>query len=397
MKIIDRIQNDHALITEWRRDIHAHPELAYGEVRTAEIVAKKLREFGCDEVVTGIAKTGVVGTIRAGTGNRAIGLRADMDALPLDEKNGFAHASKHQGKMHACGHDGHTAMLLGAAKHLATTREFDGIVHVIFQPAEEGEGGGKMMVDEGLFQRFPCEGVFGMHNMPGIPVGKFAIRPGPMMASSDIFEIKITARGGHAAFPHRANDAIVIGSQIALALQTIVARNVDPVDTAVVSCTQIHAGDAWNVLPDDLVIRGGCRAFKTEVQDLMERRIREIAEGICAAHGAKMKYFYERRYPPLINHAAETAFCADVARTIVGDANVNPSTPPLMGSEDFAFMLQAKEGAYIFIGNGEEGGEGGCMVHNPHYDFNDKILPLGSTYWVKLAETALAKPGTRAA
>ncbi len=390
MPIINRIAEFHADMTAWRRDIHAHPELAFAETRTADVVARKLAEWGIT-VDRGLAKTGVVGTLRAGSGKRAIGLRADMDALPLPEKNGFAHASRHPGKMHACGHDGHTTMLLGAARYLAETKNFDGTIHFIFQPAEEGEGGGRAMVEEGLFTKFPVEAVYGMHNMPGIPVGKFAIRPGPMMASSDIFEIAVTAKGGHAAFPHRAVDAIVVASQIVTALQSIVARNVDPVETAVVSVTQVHAGDAWNVLPDDAVIRGGTRAFSTAMQDLLERRIREVAEGICRAYGAEMKFMYERRYPPLVNHGEPTAFCAEVARDVAGRANVDDATPPLMGSEDFAFMLQAQKGAYIFVGNGAEGETGGCMVHNPHYDFNDEILPLGATYWVRLAETALAR------
>ncbi len=390
MPVINRIAEFHADMTAWRRDIHAHPELAFDETRTSDVVAKKLAGWGI-EVHRGLAKTGVVGTLRSGSGKRAVGLRADMDALPLLEKNTFGHASKHDGKMHACGHDGHTTMLLGAARYLAETKNFDGTIHFIFQPAEEGEGGGKAMVEEGLFREFPVEAVYGMHNMPGIPVGTFAIRPGPMMASSDIFEIAITAKGGHAAFPHRATDAIVIGAQIVTALQSIVARNVDPVDTAVVSVTQIHAGDAYNVLPDDVVIRGGCRAFSTAMQDLLETRIREIAAGICAAYGATMTYRYERRYPPLVNHEEPTAFAAEVARSIVGATNVDAATPPLMGSEDFAFMLEAQKGAYIFVGNGAADQPGGCMVHNPHYDFNDEILPLGATYWVKLAETALAR------
>ncbi len=390
MPIINRIADFHADMTAWRRDIHAHPELAFDETRTADVVAKKLADWGI-EVHRGLAKTGVVGTLRAGSGKRAIGLRADMDALPLPEKNHFEHVSKHPGKMHACGHDGHTTMLLGAARYLAETKNFDGTIHFIFQPAEEGEGGGRAMVEEGLFKTFPVESVYGMHNMPGIPVGKFAIRPGPMMASSDIFEIAITAKGGHAAFPHRAVDAIVVGAQIVTALQSIVARNVDPVETAVVSVTQFHAGDAWNVLPDDAVIRGGTRAFTTAMQDLMERRIREVAQGICAAYGVEMKYMYKRLYPPLVNHGAPAAFCAEVARAVVGRENVDDATPPLMGSEDFAFMLQAEKGAYIFVGNGAADQPGGCMVHNPHYDFNDDILPLGATYWVRLAETALAR------
>src|SRR5262245_20298765 len=349
MPVINRIAEFHADMTAWRRDIHAHPELAFAETRTADVVAGKLAQWGI-AVHRGLAKTGVVGTLRAGSGTRAVGLRADMDALPLLEKNTFGHASKHDGKMHACGHDGHTTMLLGAARYLAETRNFDGTIHFIFQPAEEGEGGGRAMVEEGLFRDFPVEAVYGMHNMPGIPVGTFAIRPGPMMASSDIFEIAITAKGGHAAFPHRATDAIVIGAQIVTAMQSIVARNVDPVDTAVVSVTQIHAGDAYNVLPDDVVIRGGCRAFSTAMQDLLETRIREIAQGICAAYGATMTYRYERRYPPLVNHDEPTVFAAEVARSIVGGANVDAATPPLMGSEDFAFMLQAQKGAYIFVG-----------------------------------------------
>ena len=380
-KIAD-IKNE---MTAWRRDIHAHPEIAFEEERTADMVAKKLASFGI-QVHRGLAKTGVVGTLTTGDGP-SIGLRADMDALPMQEKNGFAHCSKHPGKMHACGHDGHTAMLLGAAKYLAETKNFSGTVHFIFQPAEEGEGGGRVMVEEGLFDKFPCDAVYGMHNQPMLDVGKFAMRAGPVMAAFDTFEIRVLGKGSHAAAPERGIDPLVVGAEIIMALQTIVSRSLPAMDSAVVSVTQFHGGDAWNVIPDDAVIRGTTRCFENKVRDLFEPSIRRIVEGIAAAHGATVEMNYLRRYPPTVNHVQETAFAAEVAQSLVGTENVLLNPSPLMGGEDFAFMLQARPGCYLWIGNGP--GEGGCMLHNPHYDFNDEVLPIGASYWAKLVETAL--------
>ncbi len=389
MSIPKRLLEMHAEMAEWRHDLHAHPETAFEEQRTSALVAQKLESFGL-RVHQGLGRTGVVGTLAAGSGKRAIGLRADMDALHIHEKNGFGHRSRHEGKMHACGHDGHTTMLLGAAKYLSEARNFDGIVHFIFQPAEENEGGGREMVEQGLFEKFPCESVYGMHNWPGMPVGQFGVRAGPMMASFDIFEIELAGRGSHAALPHTGIDPIVAASTLVQALQTIASRNVDPIESAVVTVTQIHAGDTWNVIPDTAVLRGTARAFKPEVQDLIERRVREICAGVAAAHGANVKVRYERRYPPLINAAREAAVCAAVMQAMVGAENVL-QVPPVMGSEDFAFMLQAKAGCYVFVGNGP--GEGGCMLHNPHYDFNDQILPLGASYWSNLVQHILAPGG----
>jgi hippurate hydrolase len=386
MAVSETILKMHAEMAEWRHDLHAHPETAFEERRTSDLVAQKLESFGL-RVHRGLGRTGVVGTLSAGSGGRAIGLRADMDALPIRELNDFDYRSRHEGKMHACGHDGHTAMLLGAAKHLSETRKFDGSVHFIFQPAEEGEGGGREMVEQGLFEKFPCEAVYGMHNWPGMPVGQFGFRVGPTMASFDIFEAELTGRGAHAAMPHTGIDPIVAVSALVQALQTIASRNVDPVESAVVTATQIHAGDSWNIIPDAAMVRGTARAFKPEVQDLIERRLREICAGIGAAYGVQIKVRYEHRYPPLVNAAAETQTCAAVMRALVGAENVL-HVPPTMGSEDFAFMLQAKAGCYVFIGNGP--GAGGCMLHNPHYDFNDRILPLGTSYWTKLVEHILA-------
>jgi amidohydrolase len=388
MPVVNRIAEFHRDMTAWRRDIHAHPETAFEEHRTSSIVAEKLAGFGI-EVHKGLAKTGVVGVLKAGSGRRAIGLRADMDALDMPELNGFAHCSKHPGKMHACGHDGHTTMLLGAAKYLAETRNFDGTVYFIFQPAEENEGGGRAMVEEGLFEKFPVESVFGMHNWPGMPPGQIGVRVGPMMAAYDIFEIVVQGRGTHGAMPHLGVDPVLIAAQIVSGLQTIAARTTDPQDSVVVSVTKIHGGDAWNVIPDSVTLGGTTRSFRPEVQAAIEPAIRRIAEGIAAAHGATITLRYERRYPPTINTAAETQLCARVAGGVVGEANVVKELTPSMGSEDFAFMLQKKPGSYVWIGNG--GAEGGCLLHNPHYDFNDEILPIGASYWAKLVETALAK------
>jgi hippurate hydrolase len=389
MPIINRIAAFHEDMIAWRRDIHMHPETAYEEKRTADVVAKHLESFGL-EVSRGLAETGVVGTLRVGAGRKSIGLRADLDALHILEKNDFPHTSRNAGKMHACGHDGHTTMLLGAAKYLAETRNFDGTVHFIFQPAEENEGGAKRMVAEGLFEKFPVEAVYGMHNMPGLPIGQFGIRPGPMMASYDIFEIAITGRGAHAAMPQESVDPVVVGAQIVTALQTIVSRNVKPVDAAVVTVTQFHGGDTWNVIPDDVVLRGTCRCYLPAVRDMMERRIREIGEGICRTFGATMTMRYERRYPPLVNEPAAVKIAVAVARDVAGDSDrVDPEKELVMGSEDFACMLEEKPGAYIFVGNG--GADGGRQLHNPRYDFNDAILPIGASYWARLVETTLVK------
>ena len=386
MAILEKIKVLHGEMAEWRHDIHAHPETAFEEQRTSALVAKKLESFGLS-VHRGLGRTGVVGTLSAGAGKRAIGLRADMDALHIHEKNGFDHRSQHVGKMHACGHDGHTTMLLGAAKYLAETKHFDGMVHFIFQPAEENEGGGREMVEQGLFDKFPCDSVYGMHNWPGMAVGQFGLRSGPMMASFDIFEIELTGRGSHAALPHTGIDPVVAASALVQALQSITSRNVDPIESSVVSVTQIHAGDTWNVIPDSAVVRGTTRAFRPEVQDLIERRVREISNGVAATYATQVKVRYERRYPPTVNAARETEICASVLERMVGAENV-VRVPPVMGSEDFAFMLQAKAGCYVFVGNGP--GEGGCMLHNPHYDFNDEVLPLGASYWANLVEHILA-------
>ena len=389
MAILESIKLLHGEMAEWRHDLHAHPETAFEEQRTSALVAKKLQSFGL-RVHQGLGRTGVVGTLSAGSGKRAIGLRADMDALHIQEQNDFGHRSQHEGKMHACGHDGHTSMLLGAAKYLAETRNFDGTVHFIFQPAEENEGGGREMVEQGLFDKFPCDSVYGMHNWPGMAVGQFGLRAGPMMASFDIFEIELTGRGSHAALPHTGIDPIVAASALVQALQSIASRNVDPIESSVVSVTQIHAGDTWNVIPDAAVLRGTTRAFRPEVQDLIERRVREICSGVATTYGTQVKVRYERRYPPTVNAPRETEICASVLERMVGAENV-VRVPPTMGSEDFAFMLQAKAGCYVFVGNGP--GAGGCMLHNPHYDFNDAILPLGASYWAKLVEHILAARG----
>ena len=389
MPVINRIADFQADMLAWRRDIHAHPETAFEERRTAETVAKLLGSFGIS-VATGIAKTGVIGTLQGGRGEgRAIALRADMDALPIAEKNGFAHASTHHGRMHACGHDGHTAMLLGAARYLAETRNFAGTVHFIFQPAEENEGGARLMVEEGVFERYPVAAVYGMHNWPGLPAGQFAIRPGPMMAAFDIFEIAVAGRGAHAAMPHLGVDPVVAAAQIVGGLQTIASRNVNPLDGAVVSVTQIHGGDTWNVIPDEVVLRGTTRSFDPGVRDALEPAIRRVADGVCAALGAAATVRYERRYPPTVNSPAETEIAAATAAALVGGDNVRRDLLQSMGAEDFACFLEQKPGAYIWIGNGADPGE--AMLHNPHYDFNDEILALGASYWARLAETVLEK------
>ena len=386
MNLVPEISESREEIASIRRDIHAHPELAFHENRTSDLVADRLEAWGV-EVHRGIARTGIVGVVRAGKSDRAIGLRADMDALPMGEANTFEHRSRHEGRMHACGHDGHTAMLLGAAQHLARHRNFDGTVYFIFQPAEEHEGGGKAMVEEGLFERFPMESVYGMHNWPGLPVGSFAVMPGPMMACSDQLEILITGHGAHAAMPHNGIDPIVVGSALIQSLQTLVSRNIHPVDAAVLTITQFHAGDAWNVIPDTALLRGTVRAFKPELQDKMESGIQRICAGVAAAYGAKIEARYERGYPPTVNWPKETEVAATVLEQMVGKQNVHRDLMPTMGAEDFAFMLEKKPGCYIWAGNGP--GEGGCMLHNPHYDFNDALIPVGSSYWVRLVEHIL--------
>jgi len=388
MSILDRIKAYHADLTGWRRDIHAHPELGFQENRTSDLVAAKLQAFGC-EVHRGVGRTGVVGMLRVGNSPRSIGLRADMDALPLQEANDFAHRSQNDGRMHACGHDGHTTMLLGAARYLAETRNFDGTVNFIFQPAEEGLGGAKAMVDDGLFERFPCDAVFGMHNRPGLAVGKFAIRRGPMMAGGAFFDIAVTGRGAHGARPESGVDSVVTASYITTALQTIVSRNVKPVDTAVLSVTQIHAGDAYNVIPQQAFIRGTARAFSTETLDLIQRNMGRIASGIATGMGATADLDFRALFPPLVNDAAETDFIADVAAELVGEANVNRNGGLIMASEDFAFMLNRLPGAYIQIGNGD--GAGGCEVHNPGYDFNDEASPFGASLFAMMVERKLAR------
>ncbi len=369
-----------------RRDIHQHPETAYEEVRTAAIVTDTLRAAGI-EVVTGLAETGIVGILRAGSGKRAIGLRADMDALNMEEGNVFAHRSSHAGKMHACGHDGHTATLLAAATYLAETRRFDGTVYFVFQPAEEADGGARRMIEDGLFDRFPMEAIFGLHNMPGIPVGSFAVRPGAMMAGVDEFEIHIEGVGGHAAMPHLASDPLVTTGALIQALQTIVARNVDPMRNAVLSLTRVNGGSASNVLPGEVELAGTVRYFDADIQALVEQRIAEVAHHVARAHGCLATLRYGRLFPPTINAPAETKLCAGVLRDLVGAERVDTNPQPVMASEDFAFMLQAKPGCYIWLGNGD--GDGGCGVHNPHYDFNDRAIPFGAAYWVRLVETAL--------
>ena len=387
MEIIKELEELQPEMQSWRRDFHAHPEIAFEEHRTAQIVAEKLESFGI-EVETGLAGTGVVGTLKKGKGNRSIGLRADLDALLINEANDFEHKSKTPGKMHACGHDGHTTMLLGAAKYLAEKGDFDGTITFIFQPAEENEGGGKVMIDDGLFDKYPVESVFGMHNIPGMPVGTFAMKSGPIMASFDIFNLKIIGKGGHAAMPHTAIDPIIIGTKIVDAYQSIVSRYIDPQEPVVLSVTQFHGGDAYNVIPNEIEMKGTVRCFSSKVQESIENQMEQITSSICSAYGADYELGYERRYPATINTAEEVTISEKVAKNISGDEMVHTSPTPSMGSEDFAFMLQERPGSYIWIGNGD--GEGSCMLHNPGYDFNDEILPIGATYWVNMAEEILS-------
>jgi len=383
MPVINRMAQLHDDIAGWRREIHTDPELLYDVHNTARRVSDRLREFGCDEVVEGIGRTGVVGIIKGkNPTGPAIGLRADMDALPILESSGKPWASKTPGKMHACGHDGHTAMLLGAARYLAETRNFSGSVAVIFQPAEEGGAGGKAMVDDGLMDRFGIGEVYGLHNMPGMPVGHFAIRPGPLLAATSEFDIVITGRGGHAAMPHQTTDSLVVGAQMVLAMQTIVARGADPLDSLVVSVTKFHGGDAHNIIPESVTLNGTVRCLKPELHDFAEKRIREIAAGFGAAHGVTIHVKYERGYPVTFNHADQTAKAAAVAREVAGNHAVDDNVTPVMGGEDFSYMLLARPGAFIFMGNGDT-----AKLHTPQYDFNDEAIPHGASWFARLVET----------
>jgi amidohydrolase len=386
MPILNRAAEMQEEIAGWRRHIHQNPEILFDVHQTAAFVADRLKEFGCDEVVAGIGRTGVVGVIQGSKGEgTTVGLRADMDALPINEITGKPYASKTAGRMHACGHDGHTAMLLGAAKYLAETRNFPGAVAVIFQPAEEGGGGGNEMVKDGMMERFGIEKVFGMHNMPGMALGHFAIRPGPIMASTSEFTITIKGRGGHAAQPHKTIDPVVIGSQLVLALQTIASRTTDPVESVVVTVTKFHGGDAYNVIPESVELAGTVRTLKEEVALRTEARMNTICQGIAAATESAIELRYKRNYPVTFNHPAETDFAADMAASVAGHDNVDRAMAPVMGGEDFSYMLNARPGAFIFIGNGDT-----ANLHHPAYDFNDEAIPHGVSYWVKLAETALA-------
>jgi amidohydrolase len=385
MPVINRMAELQGDIAAWRRDFHANPELLYDTHRTSAEVARMLREFGCDSVVEGIGRTGVVGVIRGKRpGDSVIGLRADMDALPIEEETGKDWSSTVKGKMHACGHDGHTAMLLGAARYLAETRNFSGSAVVIFQPAEEGGAGGKAMVDDGMMDRFGITEVYGLHNMPGLPVGHFAIRSGAIMAATDEFDIEIRGQGSHAAMPHLSVDPIAIGSQLVQAMQTVVSRNAGPIENLVVSVTQFHAGTAHNIIPETATLNGTVRSLRPETRALAEKRIRELAQGIAAAHGAKINIRYEKGYPVTFNHDHQTAKAVEVAREIAGDGNVNDNVPPVLGGEDFSYMLEARPGAFIFMGNGDTAG-----LHTPQYDFNDDAIPHGSSYWVRLVEKLL--------
>jgi amidohydrolase len=387
MPIVNRVADFHRDITAWRHDIHAHPELLYDVNRTAGVVADKLRSFGCDEVVTGIGRTGVVGVIRgnrAGEGSRVIGLRADMDALPIQEANDIPYKSTVPGKMHACGHDGHTAMLLGAARYLAETRNFNGTAVVIFQPAEEGGAGGKAMVQDGLMERFRVEEVYGMHNYPGLPVGQFALRAGPLMAAADRITIDIEGRGGHAARPHVSIDTVLVGAQIINAIQSIVSRNVDPLEAAVVSICVFQAGTTDNVIPQTAQLRGTARSLTPKVRDLLEARLQQVVTGTAQLYGATAKLTYRRDYPVTRNHERQAAFAASVAAQVAGRERVDDQVAPVMGAEDFSFMLEARPGAFIFVGNGASAG-----LHHPAYDFNDETIPFGTSYWVKLVESAM--------
>ncbi len=387
MPIINRIADYQDELTEWRRYLHKNPELGFEEFKTSDFVANKLEGMGLS-VHRGLAGTGVVATLSSGDGSgKAIALRADMDALPLQEKGSVKHRSENPGKMHACGHDGHTTMLLGAAKYLAETQNFNGTVQFVFQPAEEGKGGGKKMIDDGLFNLFPAEEVYGMHNMPGMNVGEFAVAPGPMMAARDNFQILVQGRGGHAAMPHQGVDPVVVGSHIVLALQTITSRNINPQESLVVSVTQFHAGEAFNIIPDTVLLKGTCRVFDKELQETLPERIRLITDGVALTFGAKSELTYHSGYPATINTKSQSEFCAEIAQEIAGSANgVDLNPVPSMGAEDFSYMLQERPGCYIWAGNGDSAG-----LHHPEYDFNDQLLAVGASYWSKLVEQRLSK------
>ena len=400
MRFIESILSDAASIAAVRRDIHAHPELCFEEHRTSDLIARTLEGWGIP-THRGLGTTGVVGIVRNGSSPRAVGLRADIDALPMTEHNRFDHASRHAGRMHACGHDGHTAMLLAAAKYLATHRDFDGAVYLVFQPAEEGGGGAREMINDGLFEQFPMEAIFGAHNWPGMKVGTVGVNPGAMLASSNEFRIVVRGKGSHAALPHLGIDPVLVACQLVMAFQTIITRNRKPIDPGVLSVTMVHAGEATNVVPDSAEIRGTVRTFSIETLDLIEERMKGVAEHLCAAFGASCDFSFTRNYPPTVNHPAETDFVKRVLSGVVGADNV-VSFEPTMGAEDFAFFLQAKPGCYFALGNGDgahrEGGHGlgPCMLHNPSYDFNDELIPLGATAWVRIAEEWLAGPAPAA-
>ncbi|CAN5648780.1 M20 aminoacylase family protein [soil metagenome] len=396
MRLIESILEDAAAVALIRRDLHAHPELCFKEDRTSELIANALSSWGIP-VHRGLGGTGVIGIVKAGTSSRAVGLRADMDALPMTEHNTFAHASKFPGKMHACGHDGHTAMLLAAAKYLSKHRNFDGTVYLVFQPAEEGGGGAREMIKEGIFEKFPMEAIFGAHNWPGMQAGQFALRDGPCFASSNEFKIVVRGKGSHAAMPHLGLDPVPVACQLVQAFQTIISRNKRPLDAGVISVTMIHTGEATNVVPDSCEIQGTVRTFSLEVLDMIENRMRTITENLCAGFEMTADFEFKRNYPPTVNHTAETAFARGVMESVVGPENVL-EFEPTMGAEDFSFFLQEKPGAYVLIGNGDgshrDGGHGmgPCMLHNPSYDFNDDLIPLGATFWVRMAEQWLAQP-----
>jgi len=396
MRLIESILSDAAAMTALRRDLHAHPELCFAEQRTSDVIARQLSDWGIP-IHRGLGTTGVVAILKNGSSDRAVGLRADMDALPMTEQNRFEHASRHAGKMHACGHDGHTTMLLAAAHHLARHRSYDGTVYLIFQPAEEGGGGAREMIKDGLLDRFPMEAIFGVHNWPGMPVGQFAIRNGPCFASSNEFRITIRGKGSHAAMPNLGLDPVPVACQMVQAFQTIITRNKRPIDAGVISVTMIHAGEATNVVPDTCEIQGTVRTFTLEVLDLIERRMLEVAQHTSAAFGVTCEFEFTRNYPPTINHPAETAFARSVMTDLVGADNVL-EFDPTMGAEDFSYFLQALPGAYFVMGNGDGDhrnpghGLGPCTLHNPSYDFNDDLIPLGATLWVRLAEQWLARP-----
>lgn len=389
MPIINSIAAMKEEMTEWRRDIHAHPEIAFEEVRTSDLVAAKLEEWGV-EVHRGIAKTGVVGVLRGrdgGASGKSIGLRADMDALPMQEENDVPYKSTNPGKFHGCGHDGHTTMLLGAAKYLAETRNFAGTVNFIFQPGEEGGAGGQLMVQEGMFDRFPCDEVYGMHNWPALPAGEIAVVPGPIMAAADQFDITISAKGGHAAMPHYCNDPVIIAAQMVTAFQSLISRNADPLDAAVISVTQLHAGSAHNVIAEEATLGGTVRTFRPETQDMIQEGMERIGKGICQAFGAEFAFDYRRGYPATVNHEAQAALAAEIAAGVVGADNIRKNVEPVMGAEDFSFMLQKRPGAYLWLG--QAGGPSSCMVHNPRYDFNDEVLPVGASVFATMVETRL--------